>query len=1028
MVHNTLARKAVCQRRLEDATSTEAPTADQQDRMNVTREPGTLPLVGRAAEMAALHAALDAVGQGEGSVWLVAGPGGIGKTRLGRALLEEAGRRGWTAASGRAFPAESGVPYALFADALLPVVRRLDDPALLVLTRGVDELKSIFPWLGGQSAPAGELQAPDFRSRLHWHFTQFLRGLAAKQPLVVVLEDLQWADTSSLELLHFVARHTTDSPLLLYCTYNPEKVSGGAVAALEHTVRELRGSRMLQLDALGLADVEELVCRGFGVDAQLTRSFAALLYGWTRGNPFFIEETLKLLVAAGELRQEDGRWTGWQIDTLRLPPSVREAITARLETLSPSAGEAAQLAAVFGGRFRLQSAAAVLQAEPFAVLNAFDELRRARVLDETDAGDDVVYEFTHPLIRETLYDSLSRGRARLLHAAVADTLEQQYGDAALEHADELAYHFVRSAATDAGAKAARYLAEAGRRALAKYANREAADYLAGALDRVPAEETETVLEISAALAQARQRLGEYAAALALWERVRDAALEAGDAARAGGVSRRMGLACFWSGAVEAALRHFDEGLLHARHAADTALIVRLCTAKAACLQEIGQPQEALTVAHEALRAAMDVGDPATHARVHRTFLQLHLWLGDADLAQYHGGRALELAELSNDRPLAFMAHWAMGVLNAFGGDAAAVERHLNACYAIADDLHTPVLRVWAAELAVEFASARGEWDQALQIGENAIELARALHQHTLLPRLLVWTALIHLGRSDIDRCAAHVEEAWRLSGAGAGAGPGLNVHAVLPAYIGRTALALGRGDYAEAVRIGEQGVALADRTGYTLWAVHRLLPMIAESHLWLGDLEGARRTGARLGRDAARLRHRLGEGWSSACDGLVAWLEGDSERGAVLLRSAAEQLEALPFMPDATRLRRQLAGRLAEIGQRDAALQELRVVHERLLQLGAEQELNKARQQFRELGARPPSRTRSNRIAGVVTARELRVAKLVADRRSSKAIARELDISVRTVDAHLTNIYRKLGIGSREELTDLVRAGALSEA
>jgi DNA-binding CsgD family transcriptional regulator/tetratricopeptide (TPR) repeat protein len=995
--------------------------------MDASRDPGPLPLVGRTAELAELYAALDAAARGTGSSWLVSGPGGIGKTRLGRALTEETERRGWSAASGRAFPAEAGVPYALFADALLPIVRRMAEAELLVLTRGVSELTQIFPWLGGGPADAAALHAPDFRSRLHWHFTQFLRALGAKQPLVVVLEDLQWADTSSLELLHYVARHLTDAPLVLYCTYNPEKVRGATLRALEQTVRELPRSRVLQLEPLSVAAVEEMVCRAFEVDARISRGFSALLYGWTRGNPFFIEETLKLLVAAGDLRLEDGRWTGWQIDALRLPPSVRDAITSRLETLSPAAREAAELAAIFGGRFRLESAAAVLRVEPHTLLAALDELRRARVLEETDAGGDLAYEFAHPLIRETLYDGLSRARARLLHCAVAATLEQHYGAAALDHADELAYHFGQSPVTDATPKAVLYLAEAGRRALAKYANREAADYLAAALERVP-EDSTTALEVGSDLARARQRLGEYEEALALWERVRDAALAAGDAARAGAISRRMGLACYWSGEVETALRHFDEGLAHAERAADMPLVVRLCTAKAACLQEVGRPRDALATAQAALIAAEEVTDPAVHARVHRTFLQLYLWLGDAELAHHHGARALELAEHSNDRPLAFTAHWAMGVLHAFGGDATAVEKHLRACHAIADDLRAPVLRVWAAELAVEFASARGDWDQALQIGEEAIGVARALQQRTLLPRLLVWTALIHLGRSDSARAAAYIDEAWQMSGAAQGAGGGVNVHAVLPAYIGRAALALARCDYIEAARIAEEGVAVADRTGYTLWAVHRLLPIVVESHLWLRNLEDARSAGARLGRDAARLRHRLGEAWSSACDALIIWLEGDSERGAVLLRSAAEQLEALPFIPDATRLRRQLAGRLADIGQRDAALCELRLVHERLIQLGAEEELRKARQQFRELGTRPPPRGRNGRSGGaIITQREKVIAALVAERRSSKAIARELLISVRTVDAHLSNIYRKLSIGSREELSDRVRAGALVE-
>jgi DNA-binding CsgD family transcriptional regulator/tetratricopeptide (TPR) repeat protein len=412
--------------------------------------------------------------------------------------------------------------------------------------------------------------------------------------------------------------------------------------------------------------------------------------------------------------------------------------------------------------------------------------------------------------------------------------------------------------------------------------------------------------------------------------------------------------------------------------------------------------------------------------VHRTFLQLHLWTGEAALAREHGARALELADRAGDRTLAFMAHWAMGVLEAFAGDAQAVDRHVREANRLADELRSPVLRVWAAELALELASARGDWEEGLMLGENAIQLARALHQWNLLPRLLVWTGLIYLGRSEIERGEAYIEEAWQLSGAGQKTPAGVKVHMVIPAYIGRATASLARGEYEEAIRTGEEALALADQTGYPMWGVHRVLPVIAESYLWLRHLDGARRTGERLRRDAERLGHRLGLAWADACDALVAWLGSDSELGAVLLRQAAEQLEAVPFMPDATRLRRQLAGRLAEIGDRDAAVSELRLVHDRLLYLGAEQELRKARLQFREMGLRPPPRG-NTRTQGVLTEREQAVAALVAERASSKAIAQKLGVARRTVDAHLTNIYRKLNIHTRIELADLVRSGAIAD-
>jgi DNA-binding CsgD family transcriptional regulator len=1002
-----------------------------------------LPLVGRSEEVAELRAALDALQRGTGGTWLVSGEGGVGKTRLGAALLEEAERRGCHVAAGRAFRVEAGVPYALFSDALLPILRRMDEDALRVVTRGVGELAWLFPALSAIApGPPQDTETGDFRNRLHWHFTQFLRGLVGNRPLVVVLEDLQWADTSSLELLHFVVRQMSDAPLLLYCTFNPDSPEPNtSLRTIEQSLVSLGAARPVRLEPLAEDAVADLLHRMFGADRTLTRDFTALLYRWTRGNPFFVEETLKALIASGDLREEDGRWSGWRVDALRLPASVREAVLTRLEVLSSAAREAADTAAVLGSRFSFDTLRAAVSAEAETLLDVLDELMRTRVVEEVTVNDDVVYDFVHPLIRETLYSVLGRVRLRLLHARVAEALEQLYGAAAFERAGELAYHFARAQSAQAEGKAIEYLTRAGFHALERHANREAADYFAATLDRMQAQTTEPneLIDIVAALAQARQRLGEYDEATELYRRVQQWALAQNQPLRAAAVARRMALACYWTGALGEALNHLEAGLGWVRtvsaagdagHPASqdaVALRVRLSTAKAACLQELGRFDDALEAAEEALQAVNEDSDPALRVRVHRTFLQLHLWRGDARLARHHGAIAVDLAARQPDRTLLFMAHWAMGVLEAFAGNTEPFDHHLGEAMRLADELRSPVLRAWGAELAIEYASARGDWEEALSLGEEAIRMARALQQRTLLPRLLVWTGLVHLGRSDLARGEAHVEEAWHVSGAGRHAAT-VNVHAVIPAYIGRVGVCLAKGEYEKAVQLGEEALTIADRSGYIVWGVHHLLPLIAESYLWMRQIDGAQRVGDRLRRDAGRLGHRMGLAWAQACDALVAWLGGDSARGAVLLREAAEQLEAVPFMPDATRLRRQLAGRLAEIGERDDAVRELRLVHDRLLYLGAETELRKARAQFRELGLRPPPRgIVRGHGTGVLTGREFAVAALVATRKSSKAIAHELGISKRTVDAHLTNVYRKLDIHRREELADLVRTGAIGE-
>jgi len=171
------------------------------------RGPFPLPLVGRDNEVAALGAWLEDVAAGRGGTTLLAGVGGVGKTRLVGAVAERAARQGWTVTIGRAYPVETGVPYAVFADALTDVLRGLTPASLAVMTRGdASTLANICPAFSTAPHAPASRDGGDVKSRLHWSFTQFLGQLAAQRPILLVLENLQWADSSSLELLHFVAR------------------------------------------------------------------------------------------------------------------------------------------------------------------------------------------------------------------------------------------------------------------------------------------------------------------------------------------------------------------------------------------------------------------------------------------------------------------------------------------------------------------------------------------------------------------------------------------------------------------------------------------------------------------------------------------------------------------------------------------------------------------------------------------------------------------------------------------------------
>src|SRR6185369_7907794 len=201
------------------------------------------PLVGRAAESSALAVALSDADAGRGRTFFVVGESGIGKTHLVASIAELATQRGFTVAIGRAYPVETGVPYAVFSDALLPVLRNIEPSVLTLLTRGgTAELIQLFPALdtAGRNSSAARGDPAELKARLLWNFSQFLSRLAARRPLLIVLENLQWADSASLEMLHFVARQIGGDRLLLIGTHNdPDHRSGPGLRNTEQSLKSL---------------------------------------------------------------------------------------------------------------------------------------------------------------------------------------------------------------------------------------------------------------------------------------------------------------------------------------------------------------------------------------------------------------------------------------------------------------------------------------------------------------------------------------------------------------------------------------------------------------------------------------------------------------------------------------------------------------------------------------------------------------------------------------------------------------------
>jgi DNA-binding CsgD family transcriptional regulator len=842
-----------------------------------------------------------------------------------------------------------------------------------------------------------------------------------------VLDDLHWSDPSGLDLFHFVSRQIAEVPMVLLGVYNTEQlVHSPAFQKMERALLSVSGSEALDVGPLSADETVDLVLRTFEVDAGIGEPLARQIHERAGGNPYFVEEILKSLVDSGKLFLQDGRWLGWEVEDLDLPASVTEAVSARFGELSAAAREVANVLAVAGTRVDHELLTTVAEQDEADILAGLDQLRTGQLIHEASAGAHIVYRFVHPLVQEVIYSEMGLARARTLHQRMGEALER--GEAAVidDPAHALAYHFSRAGGDDP--RVVPYLAAAGRVALESRANSEAAGFLTEAIERVRAgafteEDTGVeILPLEEDLARVLQRLGQYRLAADHLKAALEIAIEREDSARAADLHRQIGQTSYFSGRFDEAVKSYTVGLEYAQAGADRAIEARLHLSKGNALQAQGSADEARKDMETALSVAETVGDPTLLTRVRYGLMILHIWLGNPDQAREQGTKAITLAEEAGDRQATFWVYWALAMGEGFLGEVEVMDRHIQRCREIAKELRSPVLDLWTSEVQLEHAMAAGEWNTGIALGERAVARARALGQDALLPRLLVWLSLIYLGRGEIERGRACVDEAWTLSGASTG--DNSRVHLVLPAHIGKAAYHHAAGEYAEAIRVGEAGLAIAENTGFIIWAVHRLLPLIGEAYLQIHDAEAGIHIEQRMQRYGKKLNTRSGLAWLGAFEAIKVWYSGDIERGTVLMRKAAEDLEEVPMIYDAARLRRQLAGRLADLGQRDAALEELRRVHDVFQRIGAKPELKKTRGMFRELDARPPS-TSQGSGSEALSQRELEIARLVARRKSNKAIAKELGISPRTVSTHLSNAFQKLEIGSRGELADYAREHSL---
>jgi DNA-binding NarL/FixJ family response regulator len=952
-------------------------------------------LVGRASELRSFDELLAGLDAGRAVAVEVCGEVGIGKTRLLEELARRGDQRGDLVLTGSASELERDLPFWLFVDALDEYVQGLDPRTVEALLPEVRaELATILSSISA-TAPALTVATRDERYRSHRAIRSLLELLAATQPLLLILDDIQWADAGSVELLAALLRRPPAKPVLMAMGYRAHQAPARLAAALEGAFRSGLLTRH-ELDALTRDDAEGLLAE------TASRAERDELYQLSGGNPLYLEQ-----LARSE-RAASGASTAPMsppMSPAEIPPLIRSALVDELGLVSPDARTLLDGAAVAGDPFDLELAGTAAATPEARALEAVDELLRFGIVRQTDAPRR--FRFRHPLIRHVVYASAPPGWRLAAHERCAQLL------ATAGYPAPARAHHVERSARDGDLNAVATLRAAGE-AAALRSPEDAAYWFGSALRLLPADATAAErVELLLAQAESLRASGRFTEShTALMRSLELLLLDGGPLL----VKLTIATARLEQhlGRHREARRRLERALVDLDDPASQEAVELMIALAVNGLLALNQ-EEHRSWAARAAAAAMPLDDLALKAEA----LALSAWpvasATDADPRMHADDAATLLDGLSDDdvaQRLDALGYLAMAefYLDRF----AAAARHAQRAVTIAratghNDLFVGVY--WTLGNALWL---QGRLTEAAEILDDAVEGARLLDNPQNLAWTLVNRSAVAVAAGDIAIAQATADEASELA-------QSIDQGALsVVAAVARARPLLENGHAVEAAELMIEfggGVELAAIPPHTNKARH--LELLTRSLLRAG-----RPPEARGAAEAAAKSDPLNLPSATALALLAAAAvdleSGDANSAAVRAERAAKLAESVDDQFDAARARLAAGVAMARAGNEQAAARFLERAAEDFASFGSERYRAEAVQELRKLGRRIHRRSRAGVPDSVgiasLTERELEIARLVVDRQTNAEIAAQLFLSPKTIEAHLRNSFRKLGVASRVEL------------
>jgi len=720
----------------EPQASEPLPTRGESSFLRAFTEGTTF--VGRETEREILTRALEEALNGQGKIVLIGGAAGVGKTRIGSEIAAEALRRGMRTFVGSCYDRDDPVPFIPFVEILEETLAQTRDMAAFreMLGKDAPEIGRLLPQLRRLFPDIPRpLDLPTEQSRriLFAATSDFFARVARNRPMVILLDDLHWADEGTLQLLNHLAQLVPGIPMLIVGTYRDFEVeAGGQLAAtLDELIRRHLVERMT-LGGLSKSAVAEMLSALGGRTPPETA--VQVFYSHTEGNPFFIEELFLHLVERGKLTDANGDFRGaLAIADIDVPQSVRLVIGRRLARLSDGTQKVLGTAAVIGRSFTFELLEASTATGADALLDCIDEAERGGLIASSLQYPEVRFKFAHELIRRAVLDGQSAPRRQRLHLDIADAIERRYPRALEDHAEDLAHHLWQAGSAAEAARTIRCLAKAANQAITRSAGLEAIAYLSKGLDRLRSlpetpQRDEQELELQVRLGMTLTFAKGYSSleVQPAYARARELCQQVGDSPQLFRILR--GLAGYYSVRADhkTAFQLAEQCLSLSERLNDPLLLL-------GSHMELGATSFCLgnyAVARTHLEKAIALHEPQAH-RIHSSFhgqdfgasararISHVLWfLGYPDQALSRNQEALALArELAHPFTLAYVNVFA-AVLNQFCRNPRAVQEYAEAAIQLANHQGFPLWAVAGKILCGWALSEQGHSEGIAQMTEG----------------------------------------------------------------------------------------------------------------------------------------------------------------------------------------------------------------------------------------------------------------------------------------------------------------------